>query len=395
MRKKTNLYLLLCIFIILSAFLITGNFSFSVVSKERQYILHSEKNQQNNPPRPSTIIRDNKTPKATSLPENLGIIGNMGIGLTGVPNGPVSGAEVEPDKDMPHLTVLKSSENKIMIFNALSNKEILLTQLGQKPWGTWNIDGWYIASDISEHPQSIHLIAGGGSDWEYVFRVAKVPGTDYEFSGGNHGNELLKNIKLVDGSTGQTLEAETGKSINMCSVKIIEATSLLYSKNNPETKYADAVRTYTITPAKIVLETHFEFTSDIFMGTSFVCMLPSSKDYGRYIRFNDSGNVYSTSRNGKNLSGIDDDNYLGQEKTTSVELWGDLNQDYKFRVWIDNDQMIDYFNNRLKVFYWDAGPYTNKLYFSKYDNKEHRKIEKGTVWENSAGWEFTIQSSKS
>jgi len=103
-------------------------------------------------------------------------------------------------------------------------------------------------------------------------------------------------------------------------------------------------------------------------------MFPVPKEYGRYAKFMDTGNIVTTPGPGTTATTNTFENFLGKEKTKSVQIWGDINPSYKFNVWIENEEMVDNFNNKLKVFYWDMNRVSNKLYFSKYDNEAYTKI---------------------
>lgn len=77
-------------------------------------------------------------------------------------------------------------EGVIQIYSLLSDKNLLITQLNKKAWGTWNIEGWFVSNNGFIPSSSQNLMVGGGSDWEYVFRVKKDLENNYVFSGGNH-----------------------------------------------------------------------------------------------------------------------------------------------------------------------------------------------------------------
>jgi hypothetical protein len=234
------------------------------------------------------------------------------------------------------------------------------------------------------------VIAGGGTDWEYVFRVTDIKGSRYEFSGGNHGREGLKNIRLLNGDTNADLHLETGQTLSLDSLKIIETTTLAIDDSLTK-KFADVTRTYRIIPSKITLDTDFCFISDVYMGTSYICMMPVIKSFGRYAKFLDSGNVYTTPERGKTLTTGSFENFLGKEKSLAVEIWGDNPSDYSFKAAILNADMADNFKNKNKVFYWDMNTESNKLYFSKFDNEEFRPIKAGTQWHTEASWELLLK----
>ena len=92
-------------------------------------------------------------------------------------------------------------------------------------------------------------------------------------------------------------------------------------------------------------------------------MIPMTKTYGRNIKFIDTGNVYKTPISGKTLSTDEFSNYIGKEKTLSVEMWGDNDPSYRCVVGIENEEMVDRFQNQLKVFYWDINTLQINLFF--------------------------------
>lgn len=292
--------------------------------------------------------------------------------------------------DSNKMIVYKPNENSLELYSLMSDGNILVTKFSKKAWGTWNIEGWLFAEDGAIPTKSPQSMVGGGSDWEYVFRVAENPDTAYKFSGGNHGKERLKNIKLINGENNDEIHLHIGEKISLRTLKIIEETCLT-SDDELIKDYANVQRIYTIRPSKIDFSAEFKFVSDIYMGTSYVCMLPASKKYGRYAKFEESDNIYITPNVGETLTTSTFENYLGKEKTLSVEIWGDVKPEYKFRTWIQNEKMADNFKNKLKVFYWDLNKMGNKLYFSKFDNEDHKKVSAGTVWKNIQGWEFCIK----
>jgi hypothetical protein len=105
----------------------------------------------------------------------------------------------------------------------------------------------------------------------------------------------------------------------------------------------------------------------------------------------DSQNVYSTPEYGSTLTTGEFENYIGKEKTMSVKIWGDSNPSYSFLVGIKDEKSVDYFNNDLKVFFWDLNKQGNKLYFSKYSNENFTLVQKGTQWDNSVFWELVVE----
>ncbi|HBY21692.1 MAG: hypothetical protein A2Y24_04135 [Clostridiales bacterium GWE2_32_10] len=279
------------------------------------------------------------------------------------------------------------NENQLEMYSILKDGNVLITVFLKKAWGTWNIGGWLLVEegkDISLENST--RLAAGSTDWEYVFRVKRDTDTDYIFSGGNHGNEVLKSIQFIDADSDSEVKIEVGHMTKIKKLNIVEYTSLLIPQEG--SVYAKVKRNYVIEPSKISLDTGFEFTSDIFMGTSYVCMFPVSKEYGRYINLGDNNEHYETPKYGETLTKEDFENFYGMKKALSATIWGGINPNYKFKVSIKNPEMVDNFQNKLKTFYWDLNESTNKLYFSKYDSEDDKKIDAGTIWHNSAEWEF-------
>lgn len=287
------------------------------------------------------------------------------------------------------VTVYKKSEKTIDIYFSMSDGKDSFIRFENKSNGTWNLRGWYLSRDNQIPSQKATLLAGSTSDWEYVLRVANKVNGSYQFSGGSHGNEILQSFKLLDNEKGMDFSLNIGQKVHVSNLKIIEDTYLTMSGSK---KYASVKRTYIISPSKIDLYTEYNFISDVYVGTSYVCMIPITKTYGRNIKIVDTGNVYRAPASGNTLSTDEFSNYIGKEKTLSVEMWGDHNPSYRCIVGIENEDMVDRFQNELKVFYWDINTTTNKLYFSKYDNEDYTLISKGTKWSNHAFWEYQIKN---
>jgi len=295
-----------------------------------------------------------------------------------------------PTSDLPSLIVMLEDEKTLSMYSKLPDGKILLTSFSEKDWGTWNINGWYVITDNKIPSNRYYSLANGTSDWEYVFRVSKNPSGKYYFSGGNHENEILNSLKFYDADKETELFLKKEEKHHLSCLKIVEETYLTIN-NSPSEIYAKVVRSYLFSPSKITLDTTFDFISDIYMGTSYICMLPTNKLYGKHIKFMDSQNVYSTPEFGSTLTTDEFENFIGKEKSMSVKIWGDSNPSYSFLVGIKDEKSVDYFNNDLKVFFWDLNKQGNKLYFSKYSNDNFTLVKKGTRWENSVFWELIVE----
>lgn len=282
--------------------------------------------------------------------------------------------------------LIKNSDNRMSIYYKYKKNTLLYVEFAKKPWGVWNIQSWRRSGDGRIPTKRPIPMAGGGSDWEYVFRVADKKGNPYVFSGGNHGGERLKALYIFDGMGDKRILPLAGVKYRAENIKIVEHTDL-YLGN---LRYASVKREYHIYPNKIQFNATIEFASDIYMGTSYVCMMPVLKDYSRHVQFGQSGNVYHTPGPGKTLTQGRLENYIGKEETLSVLVWGDANPGYKFRVSIAGREMTDNYRNRLKTFIWDVNEYGNKLYFSKFDSEDYNAVKKGTIWKHSQQWELLI-----
>lgn len=291
--------------------------------------------------------------------------------------------------DDGELVLIPSTDSEFQIYNLLSDKNLLITQFNKEEWGTWNILGWSLSSDGAIPSKHSEHIAAGDTDWEYVFRVKKKPEDECIFSGGNHGGEVLKSFRIINCDDGSQINLGEHNKVELKKLKIEEET-LLTIDGKESGQYARVKRIYLVEPSKIELETNFEFTSDVLMKASYVCMFPVSKTYGKNILFTNSGNIYSTPECGQTLTTDNFNNFLGKEEATSVEIWGDKKPFYKFEVSIRDKEMVNNFDNDLKTFYWDLDNGINKLYFSKFDSAKYTKVCSGTKWKNNAVWKLTI-----
>lgn len=289
------------------------------------------------------------------------------------------------------VTLVKADDSTLDFYSPLSDGSRLILRIAKKSWGTWNIRGLYKSDDGSLPANKPYIMAGGESDWEYVLRASYDAETAGVFSGGSHGREKLTDLKILDGNSMSEVSPSGGEQLNAESYIILENTELFIGDNYGEA-YADVARKYYIYPSRVVLETAITFKRNVFMGTTYVCMLPVLKDYGSHILFEDTGSEYSTPLPGTTLTTPDLPNYLGKEKSLSAVVWGDSRPQYKIRAWIDNADMVDGFSNDLKTFYWDLNTVNNKLYFSKYNDETYVEIPAGTSWNNRAGWEFSIEN---
>ncbi len=247
----------------------------------------------------------------------------------------------------------------------------------KKAWGTWNI-GTFSYNNTA--------LAGGGTDWEYVYRAGKSSGYT-PFCGGNHENETLIDIKFYDGATGKEIVLKSGQSVDINSLVIVEETKINHHQS-AET-WCDVVRTYFVSGNRIYLEVDYEITADTYFGLSYTAMFPVSKKYGRYCNFfdqegNDLGTVTTQSFN---AAGFKDKFYYDYAATKCV-IWGDENPSYKFEVEVYTPvDSSDSFANYEKTFYWDMNASQNKLYFSKFATSG-AFVKAGHKMTTKTGWTF-------
>ena len=252
-------------------------------------------------------------------------------------------------------------------------KPLTLT-FDKKSWGTWNI-GTFSYNNRS--------IAGGGTDWEYVYRAGKSAGYT-PFTGGNHDHESLIDIKFYDDVTGEELDLSVGESANVRTLKIVETTQILYE--DTETPWADVVRTYYINANKIRLFVDYEILANTYFDISYTCMFPVSKKYGEYIKFNNvDGTVtnYQTAPFGTKLD------VFYRADSMKAKIWGPEEPSWTFdvQVFTQNDS-CDSFKNSFRTAYWDMNTSQNKLYFSKFEGGQ--LVEAGTTWNTESEWTFYI-----
>ncbi|MDD4421828.1 MAG: discoidin domain-containing protein [Eubacteriales bacterium] len=261
------------------------------------------------------------------------------------------------------------------------NKPFSLT-FDKKTWGTWNIGTWTYDGKA---------LAGGGTDWEYVFRSSPTSSGGTAFTGGNHENERLVEIKFYDGSTNKELNLSVGKSESIKNLKIVEKTQILFDKTT--TPFCDVVRTYRVAGNNITLDVEYSYIKDVYFELSYTCMFPIAKTYGLYIQFN---NLDGTKKNVETLK-VGASDYSGPQHSSPAldcTMWGYLNDSYKFDVKVYTlGDSCDFFKNDKKTFYWDMNTTHNKLYYSKYNMGSKTLVKAGTTQYTRSSWTFYIDES--
>jgi hypothetical protein len=266
--------------------------------------------------------------------------------------------------------------------------KLLSLTFDKKDWGTWNI-GTFSYNNTG--------LAGFGTVWEYVYRVSETKLAtegEYKFSGGNHGNEALLEIKFYDGTTGAEVNPAVGSSVTVNNLKIVEKTQIAYAKiktDDPTIPFCNVIRTYYVAGNKIELLVNYEMIKDSYFALSYSCMFPINKKYGQNIRFY---NIDGTTKDiATTKVGTTGGQYLGQTSAAKCTTWGYEHPEYTFDIQVYNQKdSCNNFNNSNKTFYWDMNDNSDKLYFSKFNTGD--KVTAGTKWYTRSTWTFSIDSSK-
>jgi hypothetical protein len=251
----------------------------------------------------------------------------------------------------------------------------------KKDWGTYNIGTWTV---IDGEGNSVNL-AGGGTDWEYVYRTSVDT-----WSGGNHGNELLVDIKFLDGESNKELELKDGEPVNINSLRIVENTKLHWGDTNDT--FCDITRSYTVVGSQIRLDVSYEYTKDCNHYLSYTCMFPVDKQYGLYCSFISPKNKLMNSIETLKVGAADYSGaFLGKKASNRCIIWGYVKPEYKFEIKVNTAaDSCDNFKNSNKTFYWDMNTTHNKLYFSKYELSTPTLVKKGTKLNTSSMWTFYV-----
>ncbi len=274
---------------------------------------------------------------------------------------------------------LSASEYSFVSESDVGKTTITLKEMA---WGTFNLWEWNLVDKNSTK----HTFLSGGTDLEYVYRVAKKQGGSVVWSGGNHGNEVLVSLEMYDGETGEKLDFSKKSSYTVNKLHIIEKTKLLwcadtdgdgygYKNKNSDSYtqsdvYAEATRKYTVTGAQVRLNVDYEYLQDTYYGISYTCMFPIAKKYGLYAdMFDAEGKLLSTVYTAE----VGKADYSGPmnsgNKATRALIYGKTDSRYQFDVHINTPQgSLENQKNSFLTAFWDMNTTQNKLYFSKGDN---------------------------
>ena len=274
------------------------------------------------------------------------------------------------------ITLTHPKSNEYRFSGAKDGKGYYVTMV-LKDWGVWNLGDMKFSDGGQEK-----TIIGGGTDWEYVFRVYVPTKQLLEFSGGNHGNEEFVDIAFYDGETMEEIYIDVGGIRTVKRIVVVEHTKLL----DPGTlePYANVQRTYTLFDTTVDLDTSIEFISTVNMAMSYTAMACVNKDFGRYCEF-DNGQIVTAEP-----KGVTGGKYLGRMESMRCKLSGeDTSATLTVGIFNTGD-MTDGFSNFEKTFLWDMTDEFTKLYFSKYDLSSLTEIAEGTAWNLSAYWQANI-----
>ena len=298
------------------------------------------------------------------------------------------------------MTFQKSNNSLYKLSFTYEGKAASLT-FDKKTWGTWNI-GTFTYDGKS--------IAGGGTDWEYVYRANKTGSGGFAWSGGNHGNEVLVSLDIYDSETGEKIDLATGSSVETKGIKIVEKTKMLciydtdgdgYGYKNAssdtytdEDVYCETTRTYYLSGNKISLDVDYNYVADIYFQKSYTCMFPIYKTYGRNFTFHlNNGTTFSGKTTDGTVYPEYSNNYFKGHEAQKVTFYGDSQPTWKFDVEFSTPlDSTDNFSNADKVMLWDMNRVSDKLYVSKYGDLEYTLVEAGTNFGTSSSWTFYVEN---
>lgn len=273
-----------------------------------------------------------------------------------------------------NITVSRPSEDKYEVMYFADSGKMLTTELTLTDWGTWNL-----ANMILDDSGVKKVVMGGATDWEYVFRVVNPITQNLEFTGGNHGSEILNSIEMYDSVTGEKFTLEVGQSKYVNRLVVEEITTIRLADKH-YLPYANVKRMYTFSGNTITLDSRVEFVRDVYMASSYTTMACIHKDFSQYCNFD--SNAYTKT----DAKGSFSNKRYGNVEAMVCTLNG---EDTSARVTVgifNKADMTDNFSNKDKVFIWDMSEEFNKLYFSKYEVSTPQLIKAGTVWNLSSFW---------
>ncbi len=352
---------------------VSGNASDGIISDE------SPDDSPDTSPDDSPDVSPDESPDETLPDEN----GDETIDITDDETIDITDDDLNEMNAFP-MTFTKMSDSLYRMECVAPDGNTLLLTFNKKDWGTYNIGSWTVVSE-----DKTVTLAGGGTDWEYVFRSGETA-SGWVWSGGNHDNESLVSIDFYNGRNDKKLSLQNNAPVELENIKIVEKTKLHWG--DAENTYCDVVRTYMVVGNRISLAVSYEYTKDCYHWLSYTCMFPVWKNYGRYITFFDAdgSNLGKVTTQAANDPAFEGAFYRGYEATTCI-ITGDTNPEYKFMIKVDTvTDSLDDFKNDDKTFYWDMNAAQNKLYYSKYNSAAPTLVEAGTKYDTYSTWVFYV-----
>ncbi len=249
-------------------------------------------------------------------------------------------------------------------------------------WGTWN---------IGTYNYDGNNLAGGGTDWEYVYRASNLKTGAWTWSGGNHGNEKFLSLEIFDTATGAKKDLSVGGSFTAKGVTIVEKTHLHWG--DPKDYYAEVTRTYRVAGNRVELDVDYHYVRECYFYMSYTCMFPVYKTFGRHSRiYNTDGTYHDNYTTDGTVYAEYGDHYDRGNESLKVTFWGDKHPDWKFDVEVYTPyDSTDNFSNSAKTMIWDMNRVSDKLYVSKYDSSKSSKIEPDTNLGTRSSWTFYVE----
>lgn len=273
----------------------------------------------------------------------------------------------------------------------VDGRDLTLTFIS-RPWGTYNLGAWSVKDGKGNH-----RFTTGSTDMEYVYRVRMNTGSSFVWSGGNHGNEKMMELKFYN-EKGEELNLAVGQSANVKLIHIVEKTQLYnlpenfdkLFEHNDQYYYANAVRTYDIVGPQIRLAVDYHYVKDTYYQKSYTCMMPIEKKLGLYCagigRDGKLAFVYETTKKGikPDYSGT---TWQGKEAVRCIIFGYDSEAPYRVDVRVlTPDTSIN--NNKSKLMFWDMNSSSNKLYYSKYEDSTYTKEAANTDIHTECQWTY-------
>lgn len=255
-----------------------------------------------------------------------------------------------------------------------------------KNWGSWN---------IGTSTYNGKALAGGGTDWEYVYRASDKETGGWVWSGGNHGNELFLSLEVYDAVTGAKKELKNGESFKTKGIKLVEKLHLHWG--DPSKYYAEVTRTYYIAGTRIELDVDYHYVRDSYFYMSYTCMFPIYKSFcgtdgGRARIYATDGTYHESATTNGNVYATEyGDHYDRGNKSLKTTFWSYANKDWKYDVEVFTPyDSTDNFSNTAKTQLWDMNRVSDKLYVSKFESSTSTKISAGSNVGTRSAWTFYV-----